>query len=444
MSEQSQLDQADAAAIFKLGQKFDMQREAMQHVTKCESFESFREQVLGTVLAKHNRKNLESVGVKQDRKQDRFSLSRYILAKADQNPLHSIERDSLADYQRNIVDSPSIKGEMVPMHVINQISTSKRDLTASTNTAGGYTIDDELRDLITPLDAATPAYSLSRKIFVKGRFSIPTKTESATAQWVSETGAPAETNIVFGDKQATPKYLRAWTSVSKELLKQSDSIDSEQFVRDDLRVAIQQGIEKGIVQGAGSGSEPLGLQNNTGITSVTRASASAVTYDEVEQVEEAILDGNAIVFNDMRREFEFNTANISDSRIRRTTNNPLLAWTVSPKLRRLMRKTPQLGVGTSQPIWDTGDQDNGAVLVRGQGTSQQPKVLDWDAYVSNHVAQNDLFLGAWQEHIVAQSGGLDIVVDPFTLSHRGLIRVTAHLSLDFVLRHDEAIARLTA
>ena len=369
--------------------------------------------------------------------EENFSLRRFILDRAENRLLSSIEQSVVfAEEQGQI--AANIKGNLVPRSVLDPLPTGRRDLVAGVDASGGYTVDTELQRLIQPLDPDTPIYNLVHKIDARNPFDVPVKSSASSAQWTEETGAAQEANITFDLKAVKPKHLRAWTTYSRELLLTS-STQVENLVRSDLRRAIRQGTEKAILQSTGIGGQPLGLQNNTAIRKVTYPTG-ALTYDHCEMAEEMLLNENVAVMDGVGNWASGDESidpRIDNLRKRLSTN-----WIVSPKFRRLAKRTPQVA-GGSLAIWDNGDKGDEGVRVRGMGNLQEPKILEYNAYVSTYAGNDDAFLGNFSELVLVNFGGIDILVDPLTLSPRGLIRVTALVMLDFLLRHNSSIVRLT-
>ena len=371
--------------------------------------------------------------------EEEFSLRRFILDKAENRSLNTIEQSVIFQESHGQIPG-NIRGTLIPNSVLEPVKTGRRDLTAGTDTAGGHTIDDELQRLIQPLDPDTPIFNLVHKLDARVPFDVPVKESATSAQWTEETGAASKSNITFGVKSVRPKHMRAWTTYSRELLLTS-SVEIENLVRSDLRRVIRQGIEKALIQSTGLGGQPTGLQNNTSIRTV-RYPTNALTYDHCEQAEELLLNENVQV-QDARGQWVAGDESI-DPRIDNLRKRLSTSWIVSPKFRRLAKRTPQLGTGASLAIWDNGDKGTGeGVTVKGMGSQDDPKILEYNAYVSTYAATNDAYFGNWADFVLCQFGGLDVIVDPFTLSTRGLIRVTSLVMLDFYLRHNSSIVRLT-
>ena len=106
------------------------------------------------------------------------------------------------------------------------------------------------------------------------------------AEFVGETIAPAESNITFSEVKQRARTILGYTTVSKELLVQS-SLDVENLVRQDLSDVISFSIERSLLKATGMNNQPMGLENNPNLTTITRSSADSITYDEALQAEES-------------------------------------------------------------------------------------------------------------------------------------------------------------
>jgi hypothetical protein len=62
-------------------------------------------------------------------------------------------------------------------------------------------------------------------------------------------------------------------------------------------------------------------------------------------------------------------------------------------------------------------------------------VNGYRAIVSNQAATGDAYFGNFSDLLVGMFGGLDLVVDPYTHSKSGTVRVVALQSVDVAVRH---------
>ena len=62
-------------------------------------------------------------------------------------------------------------------------------------------------------------------------------------------------------------------------------------------------------------------------------------------------------------------------------------------------------------------------------------VNGYKAIVSNQAAAGDVYFGNWSDVLIGMWGGLDIVVDPYTASTTGTVRIVAMQSVDVAVRN---------
>ena len=296
-------------------------------------------------------------------------------------------------------------GTPIPPAIFDERQIGTRALSAGTNTAGGYTIDDELLsdsfiDLLLEYTAATTL--VTRLDDLMGNLTFPRQDARATAQWVGETTAATEQNPTFDVVQMSPKHLRAWTRASVQLLRQS-SISIEQFLRRDLARAIAKAMDSAILVGTGSSNQPAGIAAlGSNRLTVDYPNTGDLDYNSVLACEEKLADKNALMGR--------------------------LAWVVSPKMRKAGRKTAELGAGTSRPIYREG------------------RMIDYPAHVTTQVDNTDKsgkgYLANWEEMILGCWGSIDVIVNPFSEDKEGLVRISIGQMCDLAARHVESFVEL--
>lgn len=421
-----------AEEVYRIGRGADMNWGDIENaIISDRSLEDFKLDAL-----EHMRKlNLSNLG-SHTSPEDNFSLVRFIRDKIEGNTHDQREMRVIDEISSGNKSRQMTRGTLLPTSILNE---PKRTLTASSNVAGGFTVDDELKSLISPLDAETPIYSHTHKMYPMGPWSAPKKVTASVATWKAEIDPADESNPTFSQIKQSPKHLSAWTTVTRELIS-SSSLDIEALIRSDFRMAMNLGIERNLVRATGAAGQPTGLENNSDITVITRASASAVTYDEVLEVEEAILGANVAFIGDGTGAL---ASGERDPRMQNFMRRFGLIWVVSPKMRRLLKQAREPGTGASLALWNTGNKGNSDITVWGDGTQEQPTVLGYPAYVSTYINDNSCFFGYFHDLIFSQFGNLDLVLDPYTLGNQGITRIFAHLDVDWMIRHSESIVRLS-
>jgi HK97 family phage major capsid protein len=385
----------NAAQILELGQRHGQSELAQKAIAEGTSIEEFR----GTVLEKiGSQRALEAQEIGMTKEETkRFSLVKAIHALA--NPTDRRAQEAAAfEFEASRAASEqygrSAQGIMLPAEVMKNW---KRDLNSSDDAAifgddfrGGDFID-VLRNASSVMQAgATMLTGLS------GDVKIPKKTAAATAAWIaSEGGAAAESEMTVGQVSMTPKTLGAFTDVTRQLLIQS-SLSVEALIRNDLTSAIALTIDKAGLEGAGTSGAPTGILSTSGVNTVTAFAAANPTFAEVVTLETAIAEDNALMGN--------------------------LAYILPAGMYGAL-KTTEKAAGTAQFVIEPGGTMNG-----------------YRAIVSNQATAGNLYFGNFSDLLIGMFGGLDIVVDPYTASTTGTIRVVALQSVDVAVRHAVSFA----
>lgn len=228
-----------------------------------------------------------------------------------------------------------------------------------------------------------------------GNVDIPKQTGGATAYWVGEGDDAGETGPALGQISLNPKTVAAYTDITRRLAMQSTP-DAEALVVRDLRAAMSQAIDHAGYYGTGTDNMPLGLKNYSGINAVDFATAGKPTFAELVDMETQIASDNADIGQ--------------------------MAYVGNAKFRGHCKTTPRFGAGTESTIWEPGNTVNG-----------------YRTEITNQVADDNTFFGNFADLVIALWGGLDLTVDPYSLSKSGGLRIVVFQDVDFVLRRLESI-----
>lgn len=228
-----------------------------------------------------------------------------------------------------------------------------------------------------------------------GNVDIPKQTGGATAYWLGEGEDAQEGTPTIGQIELNPKTVGAYTDITRRLMMQSTP-DAERIVWNDLVNALGQAIDKAGYYGTGTGNEPRGLKNYTGINAVDFATAGKPTFAEIVDMESQIAADNADINS--------------------------MAYVFNALMRGHLKTSPKFGTGTESTIWETGNTVNG-----------------YRTEVTNQVVAGDVFFGNFADLLIGLWGGLDITVDPYSLSKSGGTRIVAFQDVDFALRRVESI-----
>ncbi|PLX74257.1 MAG: phage major capsid protein [Azoarcus sp.] len=284
-----------------------------------------------------------------------------------------------------------------------------RGLTAGTATAGGNTVAtnmlansfiDMLRPRAKVLQAGASVLS-----GLTGNVAIPRQTAAAAAYWVSEGNDVTESQPAFDQVQMTPKTVGAYTEVSRKLLLQS-SVSIADFVGRDLTSVIGLAMDAATINGIG-GAQPTGILNTSGVLTQTIAGA-APTWAEIVGFETRVAAESA--------------------------DEPSCAYLTTPAVRGVLRQAMPTAYA-EDPIW-----------MPAGGTGADGTVNGYRAFISSNVPANlgvgtdkhAVLFGNWSDVIVGLWGAVDVLLDPYSLSKSGGMRVTAFQDLDVCVRHPES------
>lgn len=384
----------NAAEIIELGTRHNQGGMAREFIASGRSVDEFRGALLEKIGSDTALEDGE-IGMKKSEVKQ-FSLVRLINALS--NPGDVRARDAAAfefECTRAAADkyAGEARGVILPADVLR---TWKRDLNSADDSAlfgddyRGESFIDVLRNSSSVMQAG--ARTLSG---LSGDVVIPKKTAASSAGWIAtEGGAASESEFTVSTVSLTPKQIGAFTDMTRQLRQQS-SMDVENMIRDDLGQAIALAIDLGGLEGSGSSGQPTGLLNQGSLTKVTAFAGVNPTFAEVVTLETAVANANALMGN--------------------------LAYISRTNMIGAM-KTTEKASGTAQFLTDGSTLNGHRLIASNQGT-------DGNIYFGNW---NDLLLGFWS--------GLDLLVDPYSLSNTGSVRVNAFQTCDVAVRHVESFA----
>lgn len=302
------------------------------------------------------------------------------------------------------------QGFWVPQDVMKE----KRDLTVGTNADGGYFKATELYSMIEMLRnkmvlGAAGATSITGLV---GDVAFPKQTAGGTAYWVAENNAPTESQQTIGQVLMQPKTLGAYTEYSRKLLMQS-SVDVENFVRSDLSAIIARAVDVAGLHGLGSSNQPTGVAATSGIGSVAGGTNGlAPTWVHITQLEREVAVDNA--------------------------DEGKLAYITNPKVRYKLKNTYRNATYGDVPVWaDTKEQP-----LNGYPTKVSTQVSSTLTKGSSSGVCSAIFFGNWAELLLGFWSGIDILLDPYSLSTTGGTRVVALQDVDVAVRHAESFAAM--
>jgi HK97 family phage major capsid protein len=322
-----------------------------------------------------------------------------------------LEKEASDAVQKKVGREP--RSFFIPYDVINP--REKRDMTVGTPSAGGYLkgtdLIPSLIELLTNKLVLGQA-GVQMLTGLVGDVAIPKQTGGATGYWLAESGAPTESALTIGQVSLTPHTFGAYVDISRKLMKQS-SLSVEGLVRNDIARTIALGIDyAGLHGNSGTdANQPDGIAATSGIGSVVGGTnGAAPDWADVVGLETQVAQDNA--------------------------DTGALAYITNTKVRGKLKQTMRTATYGEIPIWSDGNTPlNG-----------------YQAYVTNQVSStltkgsssvaSAIFFGNWADMVLGMWGEMDMLVDPYTFSSSGAVRIVAFQDVDFAVRHAESFAAM--
>jgi HK97 family phage major capsid protein len=345
----------------------------------------------------------------QTEKRHEYSILRAIRCLMNHRQLDGLEGEVSQELQKRRGRGVQGNGFVLPLDLpMASKRAEKRSGFDTTAGAGGIptildtTYIDLLRNRMVVRQAG--ARVLSDMV---GNFSIPRQSAAGSAYWVAEGGAPTGSNQTVDQVQFTPKTVGAYTDISRRLAEQLNA-DAEQFVRDDLAAIVARGVDLAALNGTGASNQPKGVLQTSGIGSVAvGTNGGSPTNAVIVGLETAVATANADL--------------------------GALSYITNAKVRGTLKQTAKIGSTYPVFLMDDKGQVNGyncfitnqlpSSLTKGTGTGLSPLVY-----------------GNWNDLVIAFWSGLDVIVDPYTGSNAGTVRIVTLQDCDVNLRHPESFA----
>jgi HK97 family phage major capsid protein len=349
-----------------------------------------------------------------------FSVARLLLARAEPNNRAAQEAAAFeleasaaavdahvkagAEAPRGVVlpsevMSSSFMGELVGLRDSRQLpahlQNMARLLSAGTSTDGAELVATDLLagSFIDVLRNASMVMAAGATTLpdLTGNVAIPRKTSGSAGGWIAtEGGDGAESEPQFDQVTLAPKNVVAWMEYTRQLLQQSTP-SIEAILRMDIAMGLATTIDLACLYGSGASGQPTGITLTTGINAPTAFAAAVPTYAEVVAMETAVAVDNALVGN--------------------------LSYMMRAEMKGALKSTEKAS-GTAQFVWEPGNTVNG-----------------YAAGITQQVTSGDIFFGNWPDLLIGMWGGLDLLVDPYSNSKSGKIRLSAFQTVDLAVRH---------
>jgi len=335
-----------------------------------------------------------------------FSFAKFFRELGTQEGLTGVEAEMAALAKEEASRSGiNLKGVGIPAAVLSE-NRVFAGMTAGTPADGGYTIATALQYQEALRNKLVLVGVGARMITgLVGNISV-TEGEAISVNWEGENTTTDDEKKSFTQRSLAPKRCSVNVPISKQLINQS-SWDVEKMILDDILNAHAEALEIAAINGSGVG-QPKGILNTDGIGSVAIGeNGGAATFKSMVDLETAISIRNADLGS--------------------------LAYVTNSKVRGALKTTLKAN-GVAGYIWEK-DEVNGykavasnivpANIAKGTGTNLSAAIF-----------------GNFNDLLICQWGGLDIISDPFSLKKDGAIEITLNAYHDVFVRRTASFAAI--
>lgn len=232
-----------------------------------------------------------------------------------------------------------------------------------------------------------------------GNVDIPLLSGSSTVNWVVGLNSDAgETKPATDSITLSPKKLTGYVDVGLDLLTQGTP-DATNIVLSDLFEVMARKLENTILKGATVSTLTIpGLSGTTGVKTVVIADVTKATWQDMLGFESAVSS----------------YANMGN-----------VQFIMSGPDRAMFK-------GISK---DTGS---------GRFICEANEIDGYKAAISGELASGDIFFGDFSRILVGRWGGLEVMIDPYSLSKSGGVRLVVRMICDIAVRQPEAFVKRVA
>jgi len=285
-----------------------------------------------------------------------------------------------------------------------------------TNADGGYLVETMAPKYVEVLKAHLAVAQMGATVLTDLVGTLPViSSAQIAAGWGAEAAQASVTKAAFARATMTPHRNYVRCAVTKDLLKQT-SLDVDQYLLDLMVQAHANAIENAVFNGSGSSGQPTGILtlapvdgSGTIVPIAMGANGAAISYAKVVEMESAI--------------------NANDA------NRGNLGYITNAKVIGACKSTEKAS-GAGRFIIEEG---------------QERRLNGYPCGMSSFVPSNltkgsasgicsALVFGNWADLYIGEWGGLDIVVDPYTLASSAEVVLTLNAWNDVLVAEPKSFA----
>lgn len=353
---------------------------------------------------------------KEEKNLRNFSVVKMIRSVVDNKPLDGIEKEVHEEGVKEArLNSQEILGIAIPSYLIQNRDNS---VTAGSQPADGAAIvEKDVRDDLSMLDMLRNELVCRRlgATYLNdlvGNVAFTRLTERPVATWKSEIAQLDKSNMKFAADELTPKRLGTYTVQSLQFLRQT-SPSIERLTRQEIAYSIAEGVDVAAIAGTGADGQPTGILNHSGVATLNTASLGAAGLGT---------NGGALTRGSL---IKLRTALLA-----RNIRGRRLAFLLNAATQGTLTNTP-IATGSDKFILEGNDLLGYPTVMSNMVPSNLDKG-DADGILSA------MIFGDWSELYIAQWGGIDLLVDPYTMAGTGQVKIVAQGFFNVLIHRPEA------
>ena len=380
--------------------------------------DSLADDVRRAEVVEKNRANKAEQKAPEQKLAEKYSMKRALdsLMKNAAPQGAEAEMQQEAEREARYAGVGGISGIGMPSWMIRFDAEKRTDWNVGTDADGGYNVQQTIQTIAEPLRPVSilSQMGITTRQGLTGNLRFPVDT-AGSGGWEGETDENASYSPTIGVVDSSPKRFGAMATLSKQLLAQQSNI-SEAYIRRQLELTIGTAIDTTGIEGGGS-NEPVGILGNSSVTVLHAGLASGSGVNA---------NGANLVWGDIIALWsEISQSNIAMENLYFLTNAPVYEY------------------GSKTPRQTSGVEGNFIF-------NETRRVYGEQVMLSNNVPSdlakggasnlNALIYGNFRELALHQWGGVDLVLDQYTLAANAQVRIIANIWVDWCITRPTAFA----
>jgi HK97 family phage major capsid protein len=380
--------------------------------------DTIKEDVRRAEVIEKNRANKAEAKAPEQKLAEKYSMKRAVDSLLKNSSLTGAEAEMQAEAESEARHAGigGISGVGMPSWMIRFDAQKRTDWNLTTPGDGGYNVQQTIQNIAEPLRPVSilSQMGITTRQGLTGNLRFPVDTAGSGA-WETEVSASDSYSPNIGVVDSSPKRFGALATLSKQLLAQQSNI-SEAYIRRQLELTIGTAIDQTGIEGGGS-NEPVGILGNAGVTVLHAGLASGSGVNA---------NGAALVWGDLVKLWStVAQSNIAMENLYFLTNAKVYE------------------AGSAKPRQSSGQEGNFIF-------NETRRVYGEQVMLSNNVPSDltkggsselsAMIYGNFNELALHQWGGVDLVLDPYTLAANAQVRIIANIWVDWCITRPTAFA----